>query len=258
MLRRAILALLFLAVSLSPLHAHDLWLKPEPDSSEPKGIAIRAVVGSTFPKGEETKKASDYKDVRFQVKGTPEPLPGFGKDPKLLGRVPGGEGCFVSAVGPTREVDLTAEEAREYLRDEVGLDQAAMAPLLENAGRKLHETYSRTLKSLVIPATASFVPLDVPLGWPVEIHLVRYERAKDGRKSFAFRLLRDGKPLAGASVRVVRPDGKAQKARTDQRGEAEASIVQGGPILIAFIELTGSGPGRYETRWTNLGIYDLR
>ncbi|MCI0656243.1 MAG: DUF4198 domain-containing protein, partial [Acidobacteria bacterium] len=247
-----------LAVSLSPLQAHDLWLKPEPVSSEPKAILIRAVVGSSFPRDEETKKAADYENVRFQQKGTLEPLPDFGKDPKLLGRVPGGEGCFVSAVGPTREVDLTAEEARGYLREEVGLDEAAMAPLLENAGQKLHETYSRTLKSLVIPAAASTVPPDVPFGLPLEIQLLRYERAEDGRKSFAFRLFKDSKPLAGAAVRVVGSDGKTLKARTDERGEAEASIVQGGPILIAFIELTGSGPGRYETRWTNLAIYDLR
>jgi hypothetical protein len=258
LLRRTPLTLLLLVVSLTPSLAHDLWLKPEPDSANTKGIAIRAVVGSTFPKGEETKKASEYKDVRFQVKGTPEPLPDSGKDPKLLGRVPGSEACFVSAVGPTREIDLTVEEAREYLREEVGLGEAAMAPLLENAGRKLHETYSRTLKSLVIPATASFVPQDVPFRWPLELQLLRYERDENGRKHFAFRLSKDAKPLAGASVRVVGSDGKTLKARTDQRGEAEASIVQSGPILIAFIELAASGPGRYETRWTNLAIYDFR
>ncbi len=240
------------------MQAHDLWLKPEQDSSEPKAILIRAVVGATFPKGEETKKASDYENARIQQKGTSEPIPDFAKDPKMLGRVAGGEAFFVSALGPTREIDLKPEEAREYLSEEVGLDQAAMAPLFEGAGLKLHETYSRTLKSLVIPPTASFVPLDVPFGLPLEICLLRYERAEDGRKSFAFRLLKDAKPLAGASLRVVGPDGKTRDARTNERGEAEASIVQGGPILIAFIELTGSGPGRYETRWINLAIYDLR
>jgi hypothetical protein len=240
------------------LCAHDLWLKPEPDPSEPKVNLIRAVVGSSFPKDEETKKAADYENVRFQQKGSPEPLPHFGKDPTVLGRVPGGDGCFVSAVGPTREIDLTEEEAKEYLRDEVGLDEAAIAALLKNAGRKLHETYSRTLKSLVIPATASFVPLDVPFDLPLEIQLLRYERAENGRRSFAFRLSKNSKPLAGVAVRVVGSDGKTLKARTDERGEAQASIVQSGPILIAFIDLTGSGPGRYETRWTNLAIYDLR
>ena len=257
-MRRTPLALLLLAVSLTPSLAHDLWLKPEPDSANAKGIAIRAVVGTSFPKGEETKKASDYENVRFQLKGTPEPLPDFGKDPKLLGLVPGGEACFVSAAGPTREIDMSAEETRQYLIEEVGLDEAAVAPLLQNAGGNLHETYSRTLKSLVIPAAASTVPPDVPFGLPLEIQLLRYERAENGRKSFAFRLSKDAKPLAGALVRVVGSDGKTLKARTDERGEAEASIVQSGPILIAFIELAASGPGRYETRWTNLAIYDLR
>jgi hypothetical protein len=258
MLRRILLFALLLAASFTPVLAHDLWLMPEMDSSDPKAMLIQAVVGSTFPKGEESKKASDYQNARLQKKGAFEPIPDFAKDANLLGRVTGGEAFFVSAMGPKREIDLKTGEAKEYLREEVGLDAAAMAPLLENAGRKLHETYSRTLKSLVVPPTASFVPLDVPFGWPLEIHLLRYERAEGGRKSFAFSLSKEGKPLQGATVRVVGPDGKMFKVRTDVRGEAEASIVQSGPILIAFIELSGSGPGRYETRWTNLALYDLR
>jgi uncharacterized protein DUF4198 len=258
MLRHTLLFSLLFAISLTPVLAHDIWLMPEKDSSDPKAVLIRAVMGSNFPKGEETKKASDYQNARFQQKGASEPLPEFSKEAKLLGRVSGGEAFFVSALGPTREIDLKPEEARKYLSEEVGLEAEAIDKLMENAGHKLHETYSRTLKSLVVPPTASFIPLDVPLGWPLEIHLFRYERAGDGRKSFAFRVSKDAKPLAGASVRVVGPDGKTIKTRTDERGEAEASIIKSGPILIAFIEFTSSKPGRYETRWTNLALFDLR
>ena len=257
-MRRTPAVLLLLAVSLSPVLANDVWLKPESDSSDPKTIFVGAVMGAAFPKDDETKKASEYQNVRFQQKGATEALPVSGKDSKLMGRITGGEAFFVSATGPTREIVLKPEEAKQYLKDVVGLNEAAMASLLDGAGRKLHETYSRTLKSLVIPSTATFVPLDVPFGFPLEIHLLRYERSENGRKSFAFRLLKDAKPLAGASLRVVGPDGKTLKTRTDARGEAEVSIVKSGPILIAFIEATGSGPGRYETRWTNLVIYDLR
>ena len=258
MFRHLLVVSFLFAASLRPLLAHDLWLKPEPDSSDSSALLIRAVLGTSFPKEEETMKASDYRNVRLQQKGTSEPIPDFAKEAKLLGRVTGNEAFFVSALRPAREIDLKQDEARQYLSQEVGLDTAAIASLLENAGRKIHETYSRSLKSLVVPPTASSVPQDVGFGWPLEIHLLRYERARDGRKSFAFRVSKDAKPLAGASVRVVGPDGKTLKARTDERGEAEASIVWGGPILIAFIELAGSAPGRYETRWTNLAIYDLR
>lgn len=31
-----------------------------------------------------------------------------------------------------------------------------------------------------------------------------------------------------------------------------------GPALIAFIDLSASQKGRYQTRWTNLVIHDLR
>ena len=258
MLRRTSLVLLLLAVCLTPATAHDLWLMPEKDSSDPKAFLIRAVVGASFPKEEEAKKASEYGNVRFQQKGTLEPIPDFAKKPELLGRVTGGEAFFVSAQGPTSEIDLKPEEVKEYLSEEVGLDAAAMAPLLKAPGQKFHETYSRTLKSLVIPAAASFIPPDIPFGWPLEIQLLRYERAKDGRKTLAFKLSKDAKPVAGATVRVLGPDGKTLKARTNERGEAEASIVKSGPILIAFIEFSQSGPGRYKTRWTNLAIYDLR
>jgi hypothetical protein len=184
-------------------------------------------------------------------------LTGTGKDAEEIGLISGAEPFFVTALGPIREIDMSVKEAREYLKSEVGLDEAAIAALLRER-EKVHETYSRILKSLVVPRGSESVPKDPGMGLPLELRLLRYERDASGRRSLAVRLTKDDKPLASACVRIVGPGGKTIKARTDAKGEMEALVDSKGPVLIAFIEVSGSGAGRYQTRWTNLAIFDGR
>jgi hypothetical protein len=251
------LAILSLLLSVSPALSHDLWLQPEPDPSRPGGLIFRAVVGASFPKWEEAKKASDYPQVRTRASGPPIlPLPDP-EDPTLLGRAPGDAAFFVAAPGPVREIDLKPSEARGYLQEEVGLDGKTVETILKDAGPTLHETYSRTLRLLVIPS-GSALSADTPFGFPLEILLLRLERREGPEAEIAFRLLRDGKPLPGAAVRLLSPGRKFPLLRTDSHGEATARVDAGKPILLAFIELVGTGKGSYETRWSNLAIFDER
>ena len=293
------LVALLMAASLSGAFAHDLWLQPEQGSSAPGTLRIRAVVGARFPKGEESKKAADYRDARSQRVGKMAPLADFGKEPTLLGSVKEKEAFFAAVIGPTREIDLKPNEVREYLTEELGTDAATIDSMLKDGGPTLHETYSRTLKAFVVPKGASSVPnffpppkqretpsapsevapadtgtisgplADVPFGLPLEIVLTRWDPGHDPKQcdrrhagpctSLAFQLLKDGKPLPGAFLRIVSADGKTQKVRTDQEGMTETrDVVRRGPVLIAFIELAASEKGRYETRWTNLAIHDFR
>ena len=254
---RISLVILSLLLSVSSALSHDLWLQPEPDPSRPGGLVFRAVVGASFPKWEEAKQAADYSQVRTRTSGPPIlPLPAP-EDPTLLGRAPGDAAFFVAAPGPAREIDLKPSEARGYLIEEVGLDGKAIESLLKEAGPTLHETYSRILRLLVIPR-GSALPADAPFGLPLEILLLRLDRGEGPGAEIAFRLLRDGKPLPGAAVRLLSPGRKFPLLRTDARGEATARVDGGKPLLLAFIELVGSGKGRYETRWTNLAIFDER
>lgn len=214
-------------------------------------------MGASFPAAEEARPASDYREARVRKGSLSSSLTGTGKDAKEIGRVAGAEPFFVTVLGPIREIELSVKEAREYLESEVGLDEAAIAALLRER-EKVHETYSRILKSLVVPPGTESVPEDPGMGLPLELRLLRYERDAGGRRNLAVRLTRDDKPLASASVRIVGPGGKTIKARTDAKGETAALIDGKGPVLIAFIEVSGSGAGRYKTRWTNLAIFDER
>ncbi|HEV8376981.1 MAG TPA: hypothetical protein VGR38_12195 [Candidatus Polarisedimenticolia bacterium] len=283
MLRRVLLALFMLAASCLATFGHDLWIEPREDSSSPGHLLLRAVVGAGFPNGEETKRATDYQDARYQRMGKIEPLPVFGKEPTLLGSLSGKVPFFAAVTGPARAIDLKPSEVREYLREEVGTDAALIDSMLKNAGSSLHETYSRALKVFVIPRGASRPGFgfpesgqnggggvdDVPFGLPLEIVLTRWNPGHDPKKctaphagpctSLGIRLLKEGKPLGDAFVRLVQADGTTQKLRTNQEGEAVTQkVIERGPVLIAFIELSASQKGRYETRWTNLAIHDLR
>lgn len=254
---RRIPALLSFLVALSPALAHDLWLQPESDDVDGPRILIRAVVGASFPKWEEAKQAADYRDVRVFRDGTMVALAGAGTGPTTLGSVRGDSAFFVGAVGPQRQIDLKPEEVRGYLRDEVGLRKEAIDRVLAGSGPTLHETYTRALKTLVIPRLAREVPADVAFHLPREIVLLRWERGHDPRMGLSIRLLKDGKPLPGSPVRVLSVDG-SERLRTDARGEARTWVDPGAPVLVAFIELAASAKGRYETFWTNLAIFDFR
>ena len=113
---RRIPALLSSLVALSPALAHDLWLQPERDRVDGPRILIQAVVGASFPKWEEAKKAAEYRDARVFRDGTMVALAGAVTDPTTLGSVRGDSAFFVGAVGPERQIDLKPEEVRGYLR----------------------------------------------------------------------------------------------------------------------------------------------
>jgi hypothetical protein len=271
--RAILIGLLVITASSFPSFADDLWIEAHEDSSSGGAVQLRAVMGAKFPTGEETKKAGDYKDARLQREGKIEPLPGFGKEPTLLGSLSAKEPFFVSVIGPTREIDLKPVEVREYLSELVGAGAARIDSLLKDSGGKLHETYSRTLKAFVIPRGATFPPLalgfDHPFSHPLEILLTAWNPGHDPKKestqhtgpctSLEFQLRRDGKPLGGAFVRIVTSDGKTQTVRTNEEGKAATrEVIEHGPVLIVFIELSASQKGRYQTRWANLAIHDLR
>jgi uncharacterized protein DUF4198 len=274
--RRILLGLPVVAASCFTSFAHDLWIEPHADASG-GAVLLRAVVGARFPTGEETKRIDDYRNAFLQQGGKKVPLPGFGMEPTLLGSLSGKEPFFVAVTGPAREIDLKPEEVREYLTEEVGADAALIDALLSDAGAKLHETYSRTLKAFVIPRGASSASValspageqgvgDDPFGLPLEIILTGWNPGHDPARNTAlrspsleFQLRKEGKPLAGAFVRIVQGDGKTQRVRTDKDGKAGTrELSERGPVLLAFIELSTSRKGRYETRWTNLAIHDLR
>lgn len=257
-MRRLALSCLFSFLSVPLASPHDLWLQPDPLRPGAGSVRIRAVVGAVFPKFEETKKMVDYREALLRRGGEVAPIAKHGEDPTLLGEVAGESAFFVSARVPKREIDLKAEEVREYLSAEAGLSAHDVEAVLEGGGSVLHETYSRCIKALVIPRGAKSVPDDLPFGLPLEVVVVKWERGSDPRARLSFRLLRDKEPLADAPVRVLGGSGQAVTVRTDVRGEATARVDPGAPVLVAFASLVGREKGRYETLWTNLAIFDFR
>lgn len=248
------IALLLLAVS-SPLAAHDLWLDLQKEPASRTSIVVRAVLGAKFPKIDEVKKVEGYREARVIMDGAPGgPLADFKVEPTLVGRVTTDQPFAVSVLGPMREIDLKIDEAREYLGEEVGLSPEEIVSILEGGSPTVHETYSRTLKAIDLRWGDARLPSASSFSLPLEINLTKAE-SKSGGWELTYQILKDGKPIPGAHARIMAPSAKTQLPRTGQDGSAKVSVPRGGPVLIAYIELTSSGKGRYETRWTNLAIF---
>lgn len=239
----------------SPCVAHDLWLDLEQDPDSRKSIVIQAVLSAKFPKVDEVKKVEDYREPRMMVSGPPvQPLPDFGLEPTLVGRVTTDQPFAVSVLGPTREIDLKLDEAREYLAEEVGLPPGRIAAILDGDAPTVHETYSRILKGIGLRDYGK-APGGLDFGLPIEIRLVRVNLVPPDGWDIKFEILKDGKPLPDAYARILAPARKTQGVRTDKLGSATVSLPRRGSVLIAYIELVSASKGRYETRWTNLAIF---
>ena len=249
---RYLVALLVLLAASSTSIGHDLWLDLQKDPASRKSIVVRAVLGAKFPKIDEVKKVEGYREARVIAGAPAGPLADFGAEPTLIGRVTTGQPFAVSVLGPTREIDLKIEEAREYLTEEVGLPPERIAAILEGASPTVHETYSRILKTIRL-ANDGGVPGGPPFGLPLEIELVKLDPVGPDRWDITFAVLKEGRPVPDAYTRILASARKTHKVRA-RRGYATISVPRGSPLLIAYIELTSAGRGRYETLWTNLSI----
>lgn len=244
-------AFLLLLGLASPLSAHDLWLDLHPDPSAGK-IVVHAVLGAKFPKVDEVKKVEGYLEPRLIAGRSAGPIPDFGKEPTLIGRVTTDQPFAVSVLGPTREIDLKVEEAREYLKEEVGLPPERIAAIVDGASPSVHETYSRILKAIrAKPQTT--VPS--PFGLPVEINLLSVRPAEPDRWEITFEVRKENQGVPDAFARILAAAKSTQHVRTDRNGRGRFSVPRGSPILIAYIELVSAEKGRYQTRWTNLAIF---
>ena len=248
------LAFVLLLITSSPLYAHDLWLDLQKDPASGKAIVVRAVLGAKFPKTDEVKKVEDYREARVIAGAPAGPLADFGAEPTLVGRVTTQHPFAVSVLGPTREIDLKIDEARGYLEEEVGLSPERIAAILEG-GPTVHEVYTRILKAIDLRSGDLPSPPRLEFGLPLEISLVKVDSSSPERWNLAFRILKDGKPLPNVQARVMGPSGKTQFVRTNPDGHATVSMPHGSPLLIAYIEVTSAGKGRYQTLWTNLAIF---
>ena len=222
---------ILIAAAGAGLAAHDFWLEPStfaPGVDEPVRIHLR--IGERFA-GESLARNGSLIE-KFVIVGPSGERPVLGRDgmdPAGLVRLDAPGIWFVGYRSRPSAVELAPEKFEQYLREE-GLEHI----IQERVARKetllpVRERFSRSVKSLLrYGGDRTVQGYDRALGMTLEFVLdADPARASGGR--VPVRLLRDGRPLAGALVVAYRRDsiatfpGPASPGKAGESREAKES-----------------------------------
>ncbi|MEM8750974.1 MAG: DUF4198 domain-containing protein [Pseudomonadota bacterium] len=254
------LALMALAV---PAAAHEYYLIPQnfsPDAGSE--VAIEHRLGQRF-KGDEMPWISKW-NIRSELWTSDTSAKVEGKDgdrPALTVTLPKTE---LTAVIHQSNIEYltfqTWEKFRAYVLKE-GIAYA-LQPSLDGSKpkEKLLEAYSRFAKTLITP-NGTTQGKDRPTGLKVELVALENPMAIDPKTAMPVQLLYDGKPLAGAMIKVFvgQDTAPAYKILTNTDGQAKIPAAGPGPYLLNAIHITDpQSPGKpveqahWESFWASL------
>ncbi|MGH8198259.1 MAG: DUF4198 domain-containing protein [Steroidobacteraceae bacterium] len=266
-LRIRIFATLFgLAAGLGAAgsRAHEFWVEPSTFAVARGGrVGFRLCVGDGF---EAWSLARNNERIEKFVAAGPsgeQPIVGLvGSDPAGVARFTE-PGSYVIAYRSNRAfTELPAAGFDDYLRDK-GLEKiAAERKAKGTSRRKVREAYSRHSKALIRVGDAEGGVIDRRLNLRLEL-VAEPElfHAPDDDLRF-FRLLHEGKPLAGALVVAARP-GTADddlRVRTDADGRAGLVLRAPGIWRVAAVHMIDAPVNvgaDWESLWASL-TFELR
>ena len=256
-LRHAVFLLLFSAL---PLFAHDFWIEPSAyQAAVGSKVTIRFRVGEHF-RGDPLPR-DPRRVVVFKQFGpsSEKPVPGVGGfDP--AGFVTLDEpGLHLIAYRSTSAfLELEAAEFEEYLRAE-GLERVIEARSRRRESEaKGRELYSRCVKSLLRAGSSGGEGgFDRVLGFPVELVPGVNPYGLGTGDELPVRVLRAGKPLAGALVTAYskREPSQPVQQRSGEDGRVTLRLGQPGPWLIKTVHMERieyGGQADWRSWWASL------
>lgn len=263
---RHLVPLLIASLIALPVAAHDMWLQPTGFwLAAPGVVAITPYVGHGPDRDRWSVAASRV--VRFQSIGPtglprdqrPRLTPALNRDIDVLLTEPGTN--VVVLESSNARSDLPAVRFNAYARDE-GLTLAIQERIRrKTTGRPGREIYSRRAKTLVQVGPVNSKPqpqVTRPLGQTLEIVPERSPYAIGAGRTFPVRVYYQGRPLAGALVRLhdlgadARP---VQTLRTDAAGRAvfAARTVGSWQLNVVWSRpLAGNSQADFETVFSSL------
>lgn len=259
-LRRAPFAALLL-VSCHParVFAHDFWI--EPSSFHPavgSELAVSLRVGEHF-RGDPVPRA-DPRIVRFVLSSAAGETPIGGlpaTDPAGFVRISSPGFSLLAYRSNRTPITLEPEKFEKYLAEE-GLDGVLKARASRGERAKPgREVYSRCAKSLVAGDGSGEAGFDRVLGLTLEIVADASPLKTRPGGRMPFRILYEGKPLAGALVKAIAledPDNTLD-ARTDARGRVTLALARKGAWLVKAVHMVPAPPetgADWESLWASL------
>ena len=243
-------ALVGALLSASAAAAHDFFLLPEGFTTRSAGtVALRATVGSSFPKPEILVPADRVDRLFAAGPGDPRMrVTGPGSDALNL-EVTGVErGLLVAAASSKpREVDYAEDRIPLILDEYRVLPEAAAAVEVLPRPRTWQVLSRRFAKSFVCVESCSDRSA-AERAFGVHLEFVGSRSAND-----RFRLLAAGRPLPNYPVDLVGSDGKRRHLSTDARGEVHLPPDARGVMMLFAAKLEPpTGQGRFNLDLTSL------
>lgn len=248
-----------LAIAISPLCAHDLWLEPAtflPKSGEIVGV--RLLVGQDLLGDPLPRDPALVKEFIFEDADGRKPLVGRrGSDPAGFLRVAAPGLLVVGYSSNPSAVELPAEKFNQYLKDE-GLDAiAALRARRNQTAAPAHEQFARCAKSLVLSGSPRAGQGDRGLGFTLELVAERNPYTLRAGEDLPVRLTYENGPLAGALVIALNRLNPAAKvsARTDKDGRVRFRLPAGGMWLVKAVHMLPAPAGstaEWSSYWASL------
>jgi uncharacterized GH25 family protein len=232
---------------------HVFWLQPsEFHAKAGELVKLRFRVGDQFP-GDVVPR-DDARIVKFVWSGPEGERDVVGRDADEVAGIArfkeAGAYVFGYQCSPTA-IMLESGKFDSYLELE-GLDK--IKKLRESAQDKpVNEVYSRCAKAIVAVGDSGTGAFDHVFGLRIElVPETAPDRVLDSG-SMTVRLLKDGKPLAGALVKAHQGVewGKPVSARTDEQGRATLAIDKPGVWVLNAVEMMAA-PAESKADWESL------
>jgi uncharacterized GH25 family protein len=246
-----------LALSLAPATAgaHEFWIEPTRFTVEPGGrIGLRLCLGDGFEAWSLPRNPGRIE--RFVASGAAGDVPVVGLDgsnPAGVARLVVAGDYIVSYASDRAFTEVPVAEFEQYV-SEKGMEAIVAAHGRRDARREtVREAYSRHSKALVRVGDAGADVFDRATGLRLELIAVSDLLSANGAAPRSFRLLHEGKPLAGALVVATRL-GTADadlNVRTDAGGRVSFRLRSPGMWRIAAVHMIDP-PGNVAADWESL------
>jgi uncharacterized GH25 family protein len=263
-MKRILVALLTVVICLS-LTSHELFLKTDAYFLSPGQASELYLFNGTFDTSENVITRDRIVDATivgpdYEIKLGSEDY--YDKDNATFLRFKAGkEGTYTAGVSTAAKVlEMTAEKFNEYLEHE-GLEGTIAERKNEGSyGNGAKEKYSKHVKALLQVGAEKTQEYAKVFGYPIEfIPVVNPYRIEAGQP-VAFKLLRDGKPLANHMVHysTSMPGKDAHdneiSTKTDDNGIVTMTPNQSGNWYVATIHMEKSNEKGldYESNWATL------
>jgi uncharacterized GH25 family protein len=263
-----VVAALIVSVSVSPVSAHEMFLKPQNSLQEPGSDQVIRLINGTFDKSENSITRDRMSDVSIVADGTvTKPSPSDWSDDEnssYLKYNSGAAGTQVIGVSTkVNIIEMSLDEFVAYLKHDGILDTLAAVEKEKPTGN-IRERYSKHVRTIVQVGDEKSDSYSKQLGYPVEIILEQNPYSLRFGDTINFQVFYGGKPAASQLVHASYEGFHGHDAsgghinsydmRTDEHGRASFILANKALWYISLIhmEKIDDPEADYESNWATI------